>query len=215
MKRINIILSGFIGLLLISPIQAATISSEKSVEILALDGRELEGGRYVNDKTLEVGTGQHQLVIRYYGDVRKGSKSAIYSTQPYIFSVDLKQDDQVVILAPSLKSYSQAKAYFRRGAQWTLRYQDGSEEKIQYEKLTGKGLMPFADIEKAVAAYNKKHHPKNFVPATQASTSIAAQSLQKTPAGQNDTLIQTIQLLYNNATPEQKLKIKQWIGHQP
>ncbi|CAM3560642.1 hypothetical protein VA7868_01021 [Vibrio aerogenes CECT 7868] len=215
MRRIQIITIVLLGLLAASGVNAATISSEKAVEILALDGQALDSGRYVNDKTLEVAAGQHQLVIRYYGDVRKGSKSAIYSTPPYIFTVDLKQNDQVTILAPSLKSYSQAKAYFRRGAEWTLRYQDGTEKKIQYEKLTGKGLMPFTDIEKAIAAYNKKHRQQQFLPATQVGTPIAAQVLQKTPAGQNDTLIQTIQLLYNNATPEQKSTIKQWMSNQP
>ena len=193
---------------------AATVSSDTGIEILALDGQEIESGRYV-EKVLDVSEGKHQLVWRYYGYVRDGGKTAIYSTAPYIATVKLTSDESIKILAPKLSTRSQAKAYFRRDVDWQVQYQDGTVKSLNYESLIGNGLMPFTDIEKAVAYHNQKQG-NEFAPQpeTQSATpAIASQKLHVQKA--DDTLVQTIQLLYNNATAAQKQKIKAWIAQQP
>ncbi|KUI99816.1 YccT family protein [Vibrio sp. MEBiC08052] len=199
---------------LFAPSYAATISSQSDVEILALDGVEVNDENFANPDMLEVQAGRHQVVFRYYGDVRKGQRDVIYSTAPDVFTIDLKQDDSIKILAPRLNSYTQADGYFRRGADWKVQDQHGNVKSVRYEPLTGNGIMPFNDIERAVARHNAEQG-NEFAPAQQAAVktpNIAAQKI--TPPKGDDTLIQTIQLLYNNASPVQKAKIKAWIAGQ-
>ncbi len=193
---------------------AATISSQSDVEILALDGVEVNDENFANPDMLEVQAGRHQVVFRYYGDVRKGQRDVIYSTAPDVFTIDLKQDDSIKILAPHLNSYTQAEGYFRRGADWKVQDQHGDVKSVDYEALTGNGIMPFNDIERAVARHNAEQG-NEFAPAQQVAVTtpnIAAQKI--TPPKGDDTLIQTIQLLYNNASPAQKQKIKAWVAEQ-
>ncbi|QMV14089.1 YccT family protein [Vibrio spartinae] len=193
---------------------AATISSQSDVEILALDGVEVNDENFANPEMLEVPAGHHQVVFRYYGDVRKGQRDVIYSTAPDVFAIDLKQDDSIKILAPHLNSYTQAESYFRRGAEWQIQDQHGDVKSVRYEALTGHGIMPFNNIEGAVARHNAEQG-NEFAPQVQqsvATPNIAAQKI--TPPKGDDTLIQTIQLLYNNASPAQKQKIKAWVAGQ-
>ncbi|WP_038178605.1 YccT family protein [Vibrio rhizosphaerae] len=193
---------------------AATITSQNDVEILALDGVEVNDANFAKPDMLEVQAGRHQVVFRYYGDVRKGQRDVIYSTAPDVFTIDLKQDDSIKILAPRLNSYAQAEGYFRRGADWKVQDQHGNVKSVHYEPLTGNGIMPFNDIERAVARHNAEQG-NEFAPAQQAAVktpNIAAQKI--TPPKGDDTLIQTIQLLYNNASPAQQQKIKAWIAGQ-
>ncbi|SJN55972.1 hypothetical protein VR7878_01530 [Vibrio ruber DSM 16370] len=197
-----------------APSYAATISSQSNVEILALDGVEVNDENFAHPDMLEVQAGRHQVVFRYYGDVRKGQRDVIYSTAPDVFTIDLKQDDSIKILAPRLNSYTQAEGYFRRGADWKVQDQHGNVKSVHYEPLTGNGVMPFNDIERAVARHNAEQG-NEFAPAQQAAVTtpnIAAQRI--TPPKGDDTLIQTIQLLYNNASPAQQQKIKAWIAGQ-
>ncbi|MDC0609554.1 DUF2057 domain-containing protein [Vibrio sp.] len=190
--------------------QAASVQTSSSIELLALDGAEVEASDAHNGIQLQ--QGKHQVVFRYYGNVRKGSqKSVVYSSLPYVAEVDLKQDDTLNILAPRLSVYSQAEAYFRRDVEWKAEL-NNKDIVLAAEELEGNGIAPFADIEDAVADYNKKQN-NQFAPApVQYAPAIANQSIQTNPA--DDTLIQTIQLLYKNATPTQKARIQEWIATQ-
>ncbi|MEI8633915.1 DUF2057 family protein [Vibrio sp. PP-XX7] len=119
-KKTLIRLSVFSALVLAASLQAATISSDESVEILAVDGQVIKTGHDVHDKHIHVNAGQHQIVVRYYGHVKKEGKSTIYSTPPYIFSVNLKSNDEISVLVPRFSTYAQAQAYFRRGPDWKI-----------------------------------------------------------------------------------------------
>ncbi|MDW6003710.1 DUF2057 family protein [Vibrio mangrovi] len=193
---------------------AAMISSQSDVEILALDGLKVNRENVDGQKSLKVQEGRHQVVIRYYGDVRKGQRDVVYSTAPDVFTIDVKPNDSIKILAPHLTSYTQAQAYFRRGAEWKVQYQDGTVKSVDYEPLTGNGIMPFNDIERAVAIHNAEQG-NEFAPQVQQYVSTPKIASQKINVKKDDdTLIQTIQLLYNNASPAQKQKIKAWIVGQ-
>jgi len=206
-KQLRVVLSvaGFAFSVVSFYSHAAIITSDSSVELLALDGKEIE--TFNSDGGVSLSGGTHQVVYKYYGNVRKGSqKGVIFSTTPYVATIKLSQSDTLKIVSPRLKSYSQADAYFRRGAKWKGLL-NNQEVAIDAVKLPGKGLAPYANIETTIAHYNKKQG-NQFAPM-QNTPMIANQHLQTNPA--DDTLIQTIQLLYKNASPEQKQRIQAWL----
>lgn len=209
MKLKSMLVWGVTGLLLSVGIQAATISKVEGLELLAVDGKAVEKRHAFDDvKSVDVNAGTHQVVFRYYNGVNRGGKNVIYSTSPYVFTIDLKQNDSIKIITPHLTAYSQAMAYFHRHVDWKVRYADGREVSTNAVKLHGNGIAPFSDIEKAVATYNLEEG-NQFAPES-VQPQIANQKLQKA----DDTLVQTVQMLFNNATPAQKVKIKQWMANQ-
>ncbi len=194
---------------------AASLTSDKGLQILAVDGKEVDSVKFEEDRIVDLAEGKHQIVWRYYNEVRDGSQRNIFSTPPFIAPLTVNNDDNVELVAPDLVTMSQARAYFRRSVDWQVKYEDGKVESLDYQNLTGEGLMPFADIEKAVAAYNTKQGnefaPAPMVPAY-AAPSIAQQKIHTNPA--DDSLVQTVQMLYQNASEEQKKRIRMWIAAQ-
>ncbi|MEI8633916.1 DUF2057 family protein [Vibrio sp. PP-XX7] len=71
--------------------------------------------------------------------------------------------------------------------------------------------MSSDNMEDVVARYNQQRG-KQLTPSQK---NIAPHKSAVTQTQPSDTLIQTIQLLYNNATAAQKKAIKQWIVRQP
>ncbi|MCE0492830.1 YccT family protein [Vibrio salinus] len=211
MKLKTAVVSSFIGILFSLGAHAATVTAVDGLQLLAIDGNEIEQSTFNEVKSVDVNGGTHQVVFRYYKSLRKGGINQIFSTQPYIFSIDLKDNDQLKILVPKLSAYSQARAYFHRKVDWKVSLNSGDAQSVDAVKLAGQGIMPFADIEKVVADYNTKQG-NEFAPVQQAAPSIANQKIHTNPA--DDSLVQTVQMLYQNASAEQKKRIRMWIAAQ-
>lgn len=193
---------------------AAQLTSDKGLEILAVDGQEVEKVKFQEERVVDLSEGKHQIVWRYYNEVRDGNQRTIFSTTPFVAPLSVKSDDNIELVAPDLFTMSQARAYFRRSVDWQVKYSDGKTESLDYQKLTGEGLMPFANIENAVAEFNKKQG-NEFAPVQAApvyAPSIAQQKIHTNPA--DDSLVQTVQMLYQNASEEQKKRIRMWIAAQ-
>ncbi len=90
--------------------QAATLSVADKIELLAIDGKEVQSQGWSTVDSVELSEGKHQVVVRFDGEVKRGSKSTIYTTRPYLFEIDLAKTD-VEITLPRLTTESQAKAF--------------------------------------------------------------------------------------------------------
>lgn len=134
--------------------QAATLSTSKNIKFLVIDGKDVRSSSWSPTENVELSDGKHQIVVRFDGEVKSGSKkTTIYTTQPYLFDLDIKAKDATIVL-PRLTSLSQAQAYFNGDATWNLEYNDGVKETLDTVKLEGSGFGPFANMEKVVAQYN-------------------------------------------------------------
>lgn len=202
-------LVGLSLVLLSSGLQAATLSSGKNVELLVVDGKKVQSSFWSPTETVELQPGRHQIVLRFDGELKNGSKKTMYTTRPYLFEMDVPDDDATITL-PRLASLSQAKAHFARGAQWQLELSDGSTQALSYVELHGKGMGAFKDMEALVADYNRQQgitfEQGYAVDLKQAAVEVTEQG-EVTISG--DALAQ-LKLWYSKANAEQKVAFKQW-----
>lgn len=133
--------------------QAATLSVADKIQLLAVDGKEVKAQGWNTVDSVELSEGKHQVVVRFDGEVKRGSKSTIYTTRPYLFEIDLTKKDAEITL-PRLTTESQAKAFFGRGAQWQLIINGGAVQPLDGVELQGEGFAAYSDIASLVAAYN-------------------------------------------------------------
>ncbi len=156
MKRFALLTSLAIMTLATAGVQAATLSTSKNIELLVIDGKKVESSYWSPTESVELADGKHQVVIRFDGEVKNGSKNTIYTTRPYLFDINVADKDAKIVL-PTLTTLSQTKAYFDRGADWTLEYTDGTKEALKTVELKGDGFGSYSNMEELVAKYNSKH----------------------------------------------------------
>ncbi|MGR5146090.1 DUF2057 family protein [Photobacterium alginatilyticum] len=209
MKR----LVGLTLVLLSGGLQAATVSSSKNVELLVVDGKKVQSSIWSSTESVELQPGRHQIVVRFDGELKNGSKKTMYTTRPYLFEMDVPDDD-VTITLPRLTTLSQAKAHFNRGVQWQLESSDGSTSLLPYVELQGKGFGAFKDMEALVADYNRQHgitfEQGYAVNLEQTAVEVNEQG-EVTISG--DALAQ-LKLWYVKANAEEKAAFYQWAKAQ-
>lgn len=189
---------------------AATLAADSRVELMALDGKEITKQDLEQGKLLNISPGSHQVVYRFNASLRDGSSNRLLTTAPNVSLIDFNADDDFYITLPKLNAYTQAQAYFRRDAQWFLEDNKGNQTHLSYDVLPGQGFMPFADIEKPLAAYNLAQGNQY------SEVGVAKVLTDEVVLGGNDlSLLNTFKLLYNNATPEQRQQIRTWLDSQP
>ncbi|GAB3526118.1 YccT family protein [Photobacterium alginatilyticum] len=206
-------LVGLTLVLLSGGLQAATVSSSKNVELLVVDGKKVQSSIWSSTESVELQPGRHQIVVRFDGELKNGSKKTMYTTRPYLFEMDVPDDD-VTITLPRLTTLSQAKAHFNRGVQWQLESSDGSTSLLPYVELEGKGFGAFKDMEALVADYNRQHgitfEQGYAVNLEQAAVEVSEQG-EVTISG--DALAQ-LKLWYVKANAEEKAAFYQWAKAQ-
>ncbi|MGF1729559.1 YccT family protein [Photobacterium kasasachensis] len=206
-------LIGLSLVLLSGGLQAATVSSSKNVELLVVDGKKVQSSFWSPSESVELQPGRHQIVVRFDGELKNGSKKTMYTTRPYLFEMDVPDDD-VTITLPRLTTLSQAKAHFNRGVQWQLESSDGSTSLLSYVELEGKGFGAFKNMEELVADYNRQHgitfEQGYAVNLEQAAVEVSEQG-EVMISG--DALAQ-LKLWYVKASAEEKAAFYQWAKAQ-
>lgn len=167
---------------------AATLTGERSVEILAVDGQEYSSSLLgESDSTLP--KGQHQIVVRYSNSF---PKDGLLTSKPYIFNI--QTDNNTTVAVETFNSYDQAKKALEDGITWHVKNQNSSTIIEDADILVGEGFFPYHDIEKLIAKYNKD----NGVMLASTADNLAA---SKTTT-QDKSSVQT-----NNAQTEQLIKV--------
>lgn len=76
MKKILLLVALFSG-----AVNAATLSVGNNLELLVVDGKEVKSGRFSHAENIELSEGKHQVVVRFDGEVKRGSKNNnLYNT---------------------------------------------------------------------------------------------------------------------------------------
>lgn len=194
--------------------QAATLSVADKIQLLAVDGKEVKSQGWEAVNSVELSEGKHQVVVRFDGEVKRGSKSTIYTTRPYLFDIDLANTNAEIIL-PRLTTESQAKAFFERGAQWQLTMENGSVKPLVVIELQGEGFAAYSDIEALVAAYNSDNgiviEKGNAVDLQQVAVNVDNKTGKIEITG--DALTQ-LKMWYTKASNNDKKAFKIWMAEK-
>ena len=196
-----------LAVLVSANVLAGDLKLVAGLDLMALDGKAFDGDPLRGSEVHSL-EGVHQVVFRYEASLKQGSITKLKQSTPVVAEIDFDKHSNYEITVPRMRSLSQADAYFRRNEPWKALV-DGKEVTLETEKLPGQGFMPYANIEKPLAAYNlgKKNQW-----APEGVTKLVATQL--VDQGNNGETLATFKLLYQNATDEQKAQIKQWINAQ-
>lgn len=134
---------------------AATLEVGTDLNVLVLNGKEVSAN---SGDVIELATGDNQLVVRYKSILDSGSKTKLFESKPYVFQFTDLGDD-LTLSVERFRKYRQAENAFEKGdVKWSIEKQTGDSIPFQYDELPGNpGFLPYADLPKAVAAYNKKN----------------------------------------------------------
>ncbi|PSW18848.1 DUF2057 domain-containing protein [Photobacterium sanctipauli] len=194
-------------------LQAATLSTGKNIKLLVVDGKKVESSFWSEAESVDLPAGKHQVVVRFDGEVKDGSKTTIYTTRPYLFELDVPEQDATIVL-PRLTTMSQAKAHFQRGPQWQLELDNGTKRSLEYVELQGKGFAAYSDMEALVADYNREQgitfEQGYAVDLEQATVEVSEKGEVKISG---DALAQ-LKLWYSKANNEEKAAFAQWVESQ-
>lgn len=140
------------GLCFASSLQAATITPKDGVEILFINGVEVEEQR---DKQ-QIDADKTQLLIKYNKKLGSGNSAQVFDSAPFVLTLTLPETD-AVIHPPKVYSYEAANTAFKRTPKWTVTSSKGQSISYQQEKLPpSSGLMPYWKTDELLADYNAK-----------------------------------------------------------
>lgn len=186
-----------IGLAFATLVQAGTLYVDKSIELLAVDGKVLKA---VNTTPRDLRSGSHQFVFRYKNRVRDGGREMEYQTPPFVMTLDTLANDEIEILAPEIHTLSQADLYFENRNVWRVKYANGAIKTFEFVQLSEEKL-PREAVQHVLDQYNKSQS-NEFVREKTTTEEV------------NTDLLKSIQLLYLQGNDEQRTQIKEWILKQ-
>lgn len=175
---------------------AATLTGERNVEILAVDGQKYSNKILENsDSTLP--KGKHQIVVRYS---KSFPKDGMLTSKPYIFNIQTENNTRVAV--ETFNNYEQAKKALEKGLTWRVTSENSSVMIEDADILFGEGFLPYHDIEKIIAKYNKDNG--TILPSTADNLAILAQ---------DEYSAQTKQLIkvYNSASKADQKAFRIWL----
>lgn len=129
----------------------AGLSLPQSVDLLAVNGKKVKETR-----SIELPTGDNQLVIRYSQVLKDGSARKMFESKPLVVTVTVADSNQdMAISHKQFRDYQVAKAAFRNAKAGWMLTTDGNGAYLATSELPGNpGLFPYQDIERAIKAYN-------------------------------------------------------------
>jgi uncharacterized protein YccT (UPF0319 family) len=191
---------------------AATLIGEHGVEIVAIDGEEVESGFFGSEDS-QLSDGNHQIVVKYAKNFRKDER---VESRPYIFDLNIKGDTKISV--DNINSQNQAERAIRDGLVWIVK-NDGPIQTIEDSaQLTDDGYFPYRNIKKLITAYNQE----NDITLTSVTTTRQAEEIKatgqpkkhkmKTMGEQSKTqqLVET----YKAATKSERKAFRIWLLEQ-
>ncbi|KAB2826635.1 DUF2057 domain-containing protein [Aliivibrio finisterrensis] len=197
---------GLLSLMLASSTQAATLTPKKGVEILFVNGIKTEEKR----DTIEVDAINTQLVLRYNQKVGNGNSAKIFDSAPFILSFDIPESD-LVIKAPRVHSYEQAKKTFKTQPEWEITNSNDDKISYQQERLKpAEGFMPYYDLDTMLQKYNQE---KGIVFGTAATLIAGAKTIESNQDTVNNKVsnLEQLQAWYTKASKEERKAFQKWI----
>ncbi len=190
---------------------SASLDLPYSVDLLALNGIKQD-----NKSVLEsLKPGKQQIIIRYSKDLRDGSKSKLYISNPYVLELDIASEaDEYALEHKNFRTYKAAEAAFDHNqVGWTLE-QNGTSKDVYLEALLADGFMPYADIEQAIRNHNKE---KGIVLTSSGATNVTEAVVTVSDSGEvaitGDPVTQ-LKLWYTKASKDERKAFRIWMIDQ-
>ncbi|ABM03578.1 conserved hypothetical protein [Psychromonas ingrahamii 37] len=184
---------------------AATLTAERNVEILAVDGQKYSN-QILDTSDFTLPKGQHQIVVRYSNSF---PKDGMLTSKPYIFNI--QADNNTTIAAVEIfNSYEQAKKALETGITWRVTNQNNSVMIKDADILSGEGFLPYHDIEKLIAKYNKDEG----IISSSTADNLAITAQGESSDYSNSAPIEQLIKVYNSASKADKKAFRIWLIEQ-
>jgi uncharacterized protein YccT (UPF0319 family) len=193
-----------ITLCVMSSSYAATLTAEKNVEILAVDGQKYSD-RIFEEADSTLTKGKHQVVVRYSNNFPNGG---IITSKPYIFNI--QADNNTTIAVKTYNRYRQAKKAVETGITWRVTNPNGSEMIEDADILLGEGFFPYRDIEKLIAQYNRD----NGIMLPSTADNLAMTTQDGLSNHSNSAKIEQLIKVYNSASRADQKAFRIWLIEQ-
>ncbi|WED20606.1 DUF2057 domain-containing protein [Vibrio sp. JC009] len=198
----------------------ADFTFPRTVNLLVVNGNKVS-----EPDSIILPKGDNQLVIRYEQELKKGSGTKKLVTKPLVIVVEVgDSSDEMAITHKRFREYHAANAAFANNkADWSLII-NGEKQAISPVILPGNpGMLPYRDIEKAVANFNLDHGIKlTSVESLQEpiDEEVAAQVQSETEMviveqpvelKVEDTFVTDIKKWYLKASGEERKSLLKWM----
>ncbi|OOF11292.1 hypothetical protein BZG82_04535 [Salinivibrio sp. PR5] len=204
-----------LGVTLLSGVaQAATITSARGVEFLVIDGTEVEFDSWAPQQSVELSDGKHQLVMRYEGEVKRGSKDVVFTSRPYVFDFNVDGRDATIDIDTRLSAQSQASSYFASGPQWQAEFESGEVMPLNAIELKGDGFAAYADMEALVADYNRANGIIFDQGESKNLNDVLVEVDEEGKASIKGDALSQLKLWYTKASDQERKSFRRWIIDQ-
>lgn len=177
--------------LAVSPLTySGEITVDSEIDVLAVNGLETKTSIFGNNK-IEVNDGTQQIVVKYS---RTFGNEDLVESKPYIFNIEVNGPTH--IKTEKITSKSHASRKINKDLSWYVTNSQKEYVIKNADKLTGKGFMPYSDLEGLIADYNQDN---NINQSAKMTTPINTK-------GKNMLIEQ-----YKVATKAQKKQFKMWL----
>ncbi|OOE46103.1 DUF2057 domain-containing protein [Salinivibrio kushneri] len=194
--------------------QAATITSARNIEFLVADGKEVTFESWAPQQSIELSEGTHQLVMRFDGEVKRGSKEVIFTSRPYLFELTVDGRDATIGVSSRLRSQSQAKSYFSSGPQWQAEFENGDVMPLEAVELEGDGFGAYADMEALVAEYNRANGIIIDQGESKNLNDVLVEVDDQGQASIKGDALSQLKLWYTKASDQERKSFRRWIIDQ-
>lgn len=201
------------SLIAFSPLTfSAFLDLPNSVELMALNGVKQDSTEVLNS----LPNGVNQLVIQYSADLADGSRTKTYTTKPLVFQFAVDNaTDNYKLSHKAFYNLTTAKKAFDKGTMGWALTKNGSAHQVKVEKMIGSGILPFADIEKAVRFHNKEKGVVLTMSGARELDEAVVTLDEKTGKVEitGDAVTQ-LKLWYTKASKEEQKEFRRWMIDQ-
>ncbi|OOE62163.1 YccT family protein [Salinivibrio sp. IB282] len=200
-------------LLAASVTSAAEITSAPNIEFVVVDGKEISFDNWAPQQTIELANGTHQLVMRFDGEVKRGSKEVIFTSRPYLFELNVDGRNTTIDIDTRLKTKVQAEHYFD-DAQWQAEFDNGDVMPLEAVELKGDGFAAYADMEALVAEYNRANGIIIDQGESKNLNDVLVEVDDQGQASIKGDALSQLKLWYTKASDQERKSFRRWIIDQ-
>lgn len=197
-----------------SVIHAAEITSARHIEFLVVDGSKISFDNWAPQQTIELANGTHQLVMRFDGEVQRGSKEVIFTSRPYLFELDVDGRDATINIDANLRVKTQATSYFDDNPQWQAEFDNGEVMPLEAVELKGDGFGAYADMEALVAEYNRENGIIIDQGESKNLNDVLVEVDDQGQASIKGDALSQLKLWYTKASDQERKTFRRWIIDQ-
>ncbi|OOE98070.1 YccT family protein [Salinivibrio sp. IB643] len=194
--------------------QAATITSARNIEFLVADGKEVTFENWAPQQSIALSEGKHQLVMRFDGEVQRGSKAVIFTSRPYLFELNVDGRDATINIDANLRVKTQATSYFDDNPQWQAEFDNGEVMPLEAVELKGGGFGAYADMEALVAEYNRENGIIIDQGASKNLNDVLVEVDDQGQASIKGDALSQLKLWYTKASDQERKTFRRWIIDQ-